>query len=293
MGRRASIPVEISHLKAAGRPNWPKMAQAIELIEAARAEGLDVTADMYPYPAGSTGLSALLPSWAHAGGREALLARLADPADRARIRAALDGPGMARDAGWDGIAIAGCPARPEYEGQTLAAIAAGLGVPPAEATIEVLRQAKGDAEMILFMMSEENVALGLAAPLGHDRLRRRRPGGPAARTPRASPIPGTTAPARGSWATTSGTSGLLSLPEAIRKMTSLPAAKLGLRDRGRLEPGAVADVVVFDPATIADTATFAEPHRYPRGIPWVLVNGEPVVAGGQHTGSRPGRVLSR
>ena len=121
VGRRASIPVEISHLKAAGRPNWPKMAQAIELIEAARAEGLDVTADMYPYPAGSTGLSALLPSWAHAGGRESLLARLADPADRARIRAALDGPGIARDAGWDGIAISGCPARPEYEGQTLAA----------------------------------------------------------------------------------------------------------------------------------------------------------------------------
>jgi N-acyl-D-amino-acid deacylase len=87
--------------------------------------------------------------------------------------------------------------------------------------------------------------------------------------------------------------GLLPLPEAIRKMTSLPAAKLGLRDRGRLEPGAVADVVVFDPATIADTATFAEPHRYPRGIPWVLVNGEPVIAGGQHTGSRPGCVLAR
>jgi N-acyl-D-amino-acid deacylase len=292
VGRRASLAVEISHLKAAGRANWPKMAQAIELIEAARAEGLDVTADMYPYPAGSTALSALLPPWVHAGGREPLLARLADPAARARIQAVLDGPGMARDAGWDGIAIAGCPARPEYEGQTLARIAAGLGVPPGEAAIEVLRQAKGDADMVLFMMSEENVALGLErlwVMIGSDGE------GRAAQGPYATGKPhprnyGTCPRLLGHYVRDRG---LLSLPEAIRKMTSLPASKLGLRDRGRLEPGAVADVVVFDPATVADTATFAEPHRYPRGIPWVLVNGEPVIAGGQHTGSRPGRVLAR
>jgi N-acyl-D-amino-acid deacylase len=292
VGRRASVPVEISHLKAAGRSNWPKMAQAIELIEAARAEGLDVTADMYPYPAGSTALSALLPAWVHAGGRDALLARLADAADRARIRVVLDGPGMARDAGWDGIVIAGCPARPEYEGQTLARIAAGLGMSPDEAVIEVVRQAKGDADMILFMMSEDNVALGLGRPwvmIGSDGE------GRAARGPYATGKPhprnyGTCPRLLGHYVRDRG---LLSLPEAIRKLTSLPAGKLGLRDRGRLEPGAVADVVVFDPATIADTATFAEPHRYPDGVPWVLVNGEPVIAGGQHTGRRPGRVLSR
>jgi N-acyl-D-amino-acid deacylase len=292
IGRRASVPVEVSHLKAAGRSNWPQMAQAIELIEAARAEGLDVTADMYPYPAGSTALSALLPAWVHAGGREPLLARLSDPADHARIRAALDGPGMARDAGWEGIAIAGCPARPEYEGQTLAGIAASLGVSPGEAVIEILRQAKGDVDMVLFMMSEENVALGLQRPwvmIGSDGE------GRAAQGPYATGKPhprnyGTCPRFLGHYVRDRG---LLSLPEAIRKMTSLPATKLGLRDRGRLEPGAVADVVVFDPATIADTATFAEPHRYPRGIPWVLVNGEPVIARGQHTGSRPGRVLAR
>ena len=292
VGRRASVPVEISHLKATGRSNWPKMAQAIELIEAARAGGLDVTADMYPYPAGSTGLSALLPSWAHAGGRESLLTRLADPADRARIRAALDGPGLASDAGWDGIAIAGCPARPEYEGQTLARIAAELGVSPAEAAIEVLRQAKGDAEMVLFSMSEENVALGLQRPwvmIGSDGE------GRAAQGPYAMGKPhprnyGTCPRLLGHYVRDRG---LLSLPEAIRRMTSLPAAKLGLRDRGRLEAGAVADVVIFNPATITDTATFADPHRYPRGIPWVLVGGQPVIAGGQHTGRRPGRVLTR
>jgi N-acyl-D-amino-acid deacylase len=292
VGRRASVPVEISHLKAAGRSNWPKMAQAIELIEAARAEGLAVTADMYPYPAGSTALSALLPAWVHAGGREALLARLADPADSARIRATLDGPGMARDAGWEGIAIAGCPARVEYEGQTVARIAAGLGTSPAETVIEILREAKADADMVLFMMSEDNVALGLQRPwvmIGSDGE------GRAARGPYAAGKPhprnyGTCPRLLGHYVRDRG---LLSLPEAIRKLTSLPAEKLGLRDRGRLEPGAVADVVVFDPTTVTDTATFAEPHRYPDGIPWVLVNGEPVIAAGQHTGSRPGRLLSR
>jgi N-acyl-D-amino-acid deacylase len=292
VGRRAMVPVEISHLKAAGRENWPKMAQAIELIEAARAEGLDVTADMYPYPAASTGLSALLPAWAHAGGRESLLVRLNDPADRARIREELDGPGRASDAGWDRITIAACPARPEFEGQTLDRIAAGLGVPPATAAIEILREAKGDAEIVLFMMSEENVALGLQRPwimIGSDGE------GRAAQGPYATGKPhprnyGTCPRVLGHYVRERG---VLSLPEAIRKMTSLPASKLGLRDRGRLEPGAVADVVIFDPATIADTATFADPHQYPRGIPWVLVNGEPVVAGGRHTGSRPGRVLTR
>jgi N-acyl-D-amino-acid deacylase len=292
VGRRASVPVEISHLKAAGRSNWPRMAEAIALIDAARGEGLDVTADMYPYPAGSTALSALLPPWVHAGGREPLLARLADPADHARIRAALDGPGMARDAGWEGIAIAGSPARPEYEGQTVAAIAARLGRSPAEAVIEILRQTKGDTDMVLFMMSEENVALGLRQPwvmIGSDGE------GRAAEGPYGTGKPhprnyGTCPRFLGHYVRELG---LLPLPEAIRKMTSLPAGKLGLRDRGRLEPGAVADIVVFDPATIADTATFAEPHRYPSGIPWVLVNGEPVIAGGQHTGRRPGRVLAR
>jgi N-acyl-D-amino-acid deacylase len=292
VGRRAAIPVEISHLKATGRENWPKMAQAIELIEAARADGLDVTADMYPYPAGSTGLTALLPPWAHAGGREPLLARLSDPTDRARLLAALNGPGLARNAGWDGIVISGCPARTEYEGQTVARIAAGLGRPPGEAVLEILRQARADADMILFSMSEENVALGLRRPwvmIGSDGEGRAAHGPYGAGKPHPRNY-GTCPRVLGHYVRDQG---LLPLPEAIRKMTSLPAAKLGLRDRGRLERGAVADVVVFDPATVADTATFAEPHRYPRGIPWVLVNGEPVIAAGQHSGSRPGRVLAR
>jgi N-acyl-D-amino-acid deacylase len=292
VGRRASVPVEISHLKAAGRPNWPKMAEAIERIEAARADGLDVTADMYPYVAGSTTLSALLAPWAHAGGREPLLARLDDPADRARIRAELDGAGMASDAGWEGIAIAGCPARPEYEGQTIARIAVTLGIAPADAVIEILRQSKADTDIVLFMMSEDNVALGLRRPwvmIGSDGECRAAEGPYGAGKPHPRNY-GTCPRFLGHYVRERA---VVSLPEAIRKMTSLPATKLGLRDRGRLEPGAAADVVVFDPATVADAATFADPHRYPRGMPWVLVNGEPVIADGRHTGRRPGRVLSR
>jgi N-acyl-D-amino-acid deacylase len=264
------------------------MAQAIELIERARAEGLDVTADMYPYPAGSTTLSALLAPWAHAGGREPLLARLDDPADRARIRAELDGSGMARDAGWEGIVIAGCPARPQYEGQTLARIAATLGVTPAEAVIEILRQSKADTDMVLFMMSEDNVALGLQRPwvmIGSDGEGRAAEGPYGAGKPHPRNY-GTCPRFLGHYVRERA---VVSLPEAIRKMTSLPATKLGLRDRGRLEPGAAADVVVFDPATVRSTATYDEPRNYPIGIETVIVNGTLVVDSGGHTGATPGR----
>jgi N-acyl-D-amino-acid deacylase len=199
---------------------------------------------------------------------------------------------MAHDAGWEGILIAGCPARPEYEGRTLGHIATGLGISPAEAVVEILRESKGDADMVLFMMSEDNVALGLRQPwvmIGSDGEGRAAHGPYGAGKPHPRNY-GTCPRFLGHYVRDHG---VMPLPDAIRKLTSLPATKLGLRDRGRLEPGAVADVVVFDPATIADTATFAEPHRYPVGIPWVLVSGEPVIARGAHTGSRPGRVLAR
>ena len=291
VGRRARVPVEISHLKAAGRANWPKMAQAIALIDAARAEGLDVTADMYPYRAGSTTLSALLPAWAHVGGRAALLARLRDPAERARLRDALDGAGMRRDAGWDAIFICSCPARPECEGRSLADLAAERGVAPADAVLDLLREARAEADMILFMMSEENVGLGLRHPqvmIGSDGEGRAAEGPASAGKPHPRNY-GTCPRFLGHYVREQR---LVSLEDAIRKMTSLPAGKLRLRDRGLLQPGCLADVVVFDPETVADTATFADPHRYPHGIPWVLVNGQPVIAEGRHTGARPGRVVT-
>jgi N-acyl-D-amino-acid deacylase len=292
VGRRAGLPVQISHLKASGRPNWPKLARAIEVIEAARAEGLDVTADMYPYTAGSTTLTALLPPWAHVGGRPALLARLGDPAERARLRAALEGPGLAHGAGWEAISICACPPRPAWEGRTLQELAAERGTAPAETVLDVLHEAGGEAEMILFMMSEDNVTRGLGysqVMIGSDGE------GRAARGPYATGKPhprnyGTCPRFLGHYVRERG---ILPLEEAVRKMTGLPASRLRLPDRGVVRPRAYADVVVFDPERIADTATFQDPHRYPAGIPWVLVNGEPVVAEGRHTGARPGRVLAR
>jgi len=236
--------------------------------------------------------ASFLPDWAHVGGKAALLARLEDPAAHGRIREALDGPGLARDAGWEGIVIAGCPARPAYEGRSLADIATERGAPPAETVIDVLREARADADMILFMMSEENVALGLRHPqvmLGSDGEGRAAEGPYAVGKPHPRNY-GSCPRLLGHYVRERR---ILPLEEAVRKMTSLPAAKLGLRDRGLLRPGAFADVVVFDPETVADTATFADPHRYPSGIPWVLVNGQPVIAEGRHTGARPVPVVTR
>jgi N-acyl-D-amino-acid deacylase len=292
VGRQAGVAVEVSHLKAAGRPNWPKMARGIELIEAARAEGLDVSADMYPYPAGSTALSSLLPDWAHAGGRPALLARLRDPAERTRLRTALDGPGLARDAGWDRIVISACPPHPVYEGRSLADVATARRADPPEALFDVLVDADGEGDMILFMMSEDNVTLGLRQPwvmIGSDGE------GRAAEGPYASGKPhprnyGTVPRFLGHYVRERR---ILSLEAAVHKLTSLAASKLGLRDRGVVRAGAWADLVVFDAERIAETSTFEAPHRYPEGIPWVLVNGKPVVAAGRHTGARPGRVVGR
>jgi N-acyl-D-amino-acid deacylase len=292
VGRQAGVAVEVSHLKAAGRPNWPKMARAIELIEAARAEGLDVTADMYPYPAGSTALSSLLPDWAHAGGRPALLARLRDPAERARLRTALDGPGLARDAGWNRIVISACPPHPVYEGRSLADVAAARRADPPEALLDVLVDAAGEGDMILFMMSEDNVTLGLRQPwvmIGSDGEGRATEGPYASGKPHPRNY-GTVPRFLGHYVRERR---ILSLEAAVHKLTSLAASKLGLRDRGVVRAGAWADLVVFDAERIAETSTFEAPHRYPEGIPWVLVNGEPVVAAGRHTGARPGRVVGR
>ena len=182
--------------------------------------------------------------------------------------------------------------RPECEGQTLARIAAGLGVSPGEAVIEILRQAKGDADMVLFMMSEENVALGLQRPwvmIGSDGEGRAAQGPYAAGKPHPRNY-GTCPRFLGHYVRERG---LLSLPEAVRKMTSLPAARLGLRDRSRPRAGRRRRRRGLRPRDHRRHGDLRRAHRYPRGIPWVLVNGEPVIAGGQHTGSRPGRVLTR
>ncbi len=292
IARRAGISTEISHLKAAGRNNWPKMARGLELIEAARAEGLDVTADMYPYVAANTYIGALLPAKAQAGGREAIVRRLGDEAYRAEMRSALSGPRSAADAQWNEIYVSYCPRFPEYEGRTFQDIASERRQPTDEAVLDILIETQTQTELIVFMMSEENVALGLGRPyvmIGTDGEGRSAQGPLSVGKPNPRNF-GTTAKVLGHYARDEK---LFSLEEAVRKMTGLPASKLRLADRGLLRAGYAADIVVFDPRTVADVATFEQPHRYPRGITWVLVNGQVVISEGRHTGLWPGRIISR
>jgi len=296
IGEAAGVPVQISHLKCSGRANWPRMGDALRLIDQARARGVAVTADMYPYTAGSTTLASLLPPWAHAGGLEALLGRVADPRARARIVAEgvlgereWRGPNGPTE--WEAVLVAGCPARPEVEGQTLAQLAVRRGRPAAEVLLDLVLEGRGQVSMIHFLMSEANVARVLQDPhvaIGSDNL------GLCA-GPEAT-HPGTPHPRQhGCFPRVLGTAvreqGLLGWEEAIRKMTGLSAAILGLADRGTLRAGAAADVVVVDPRAVADLASYQAPHRYPAGIPWVWVNGVAVVQAGRFAAQPAGRVL--
>jgi N-acyl-D-amino-acid deacylase len=292
IGRETGAAVQISHFKASGRANWGKSAQALELIDRARAEGLDVTADLYPYLAGSTGLSASLPEWAQEGGRAPTLARLADPEARGRIleeMASLD-PEAARD--WSAVWISGCPSNRGYEGRCVEALAAEAGKPPAEWVLDTLIEAGLDVEMVLFGMSEENRHRELRHPammIGTDGYALATEG-PLAR---GKPHPRNFGTFPRVLAHYVREQGVISLEEAVHRMSGLPARKLRWRDRGLLRSGYQADLVVFDPVQVADRATFEAPHQYPAGIRHVLVNGELVIRDGAHTGARPGLVLGR
>ena len=294
VGRRSGARVEISHLKAAGRPNWPLLESAIERIERARDDGVDVMADAYPYTAYATGLTILLPSWARDGGRDAMLGRLADAAVRERILAELP------------ERIAGDPGGPElirisavethvnrrFIGRTLRDVADELETDPASALVLLLRLENGGVSYIGFAMSDANVERVLSHPLvtiGSDGVSVAPEGPDAAWKPHPRSY-GTCPRVLGLYARERR---IFDLPTAIAKMTSRPADHFGLTDRGRIAPGKKADLVIFDSGTIADRATFEEPHRYPTGVRHVLVNGEAVVREGRHTGARPGRMLRK
>ena len=296
IGDEGGLPVQISHLKACLKANWPKMGEALRMIETARARGVDVTADMYPYTAGSTTLASLLPVWVHEGGMAALLGRLADGPTRRRI---LDG-GRPAEGEWDGpngavawpdVLIAECPRVPGVEGRTMAEIAATRGVAAEDALIDLLLETDGQVSMTHFLMLDANVARGLQfahVTIGSDNLglcsgpEEVHPGKPHPRQ-------------HGCFAKVLGTyvreRGVLSWEGAVHKMTGQAAARLGLADRGVLRPGAVADVVVFDPRTVDDLATYQAPHRYPAGIRWVWVNGAAVLEAGHFHARATGRVL--
>ena len=289
---------EVYHLKAAGEANWGRMREAITKIEQARAAGLPVSANMYSYTAGATGLDAAMPLWVQAGGLDAWVDRLRDPSLRARVVADMRSP----PAGEENLfRMAGSPDRVKFigfrdeklkplTGKSLAEVMALRGTSAEDTIIDLVIEDHSRVDTVYFLMSEANVRLGIAQPwvsFGSDA---------EASAPEGVFLKTSTHPrAYGNFARVLAKyvrdEQVLTLSEAIRRFTRLPATNWKLVDRGCIDPGCYADVVVFDPATIEDRATFDEPMRYATGVAHVLVNGVAVVKNGEHTGARPGRVV--
>ncbi len=292
VGRLTGVRVQVSHLKAAGRPNWGKQDAALDLVESARRAGVNVLADAYPYAAYSTGLSIFMPGWALAGGWAELEKRLEDAADRARIRKELIGR-VRRDPGdYELIVLSSVKSERNLPlvGKNMAQVAGSWDMEPVDALIRLLQEEEGAAGFIGHGMNEANVEKVLAHPLvmiGSDGYSIA-PTGSAARTRPHPRSYGTFPRVLGHYRREKK---LFDLPTAIRKMTGMPADQAGIRDRGRIARGMKADLVVFDADSIRDRSTFEDPHRYGDGICHVLVNGVAVVENGVHTGARPGRIL--
>lgn len=298
IAREARIPAEIYHLKAAGRANWPKLDAAIRRIEAARAEGLRITANMYPYTAGATGLNAAMPPWVQEGGHRAWIERLKNPSIRERVLREMRTPTDQ----WENLYLmAGSPenvllvgfkseALKPLTGKTLAEVARQRGRSPEETILDLVIEDDSRVDAVYFLMSEENVKKQIALPwvsFGSDAESL----APEGVFLKSNPHPrayGTFARVLGRYVREEK---VISLEEAIRRMTSLPAENLKLDRRGRLKVGYFADVVVFDPARIQDHATYERPHQYATGVVHVFVNGVQVLRNGEHTGATPGRVV--
>jgi len=298
IGREARIPVEIWHLKTAGQPNWGRMPRVLARIDSARDAGLDVTADQYPYTRSATSLDASIPQWAHSGGTDSLIARLTDPATRARIRGEMVGTSARAEnfyrgaGGADGVLIVGTfeDSLRYLQGKTLAQIARTRNADPVETLFDIVIADRSRTGAVYSSMNEDDVRaamkhwwvavntdFGGVAPDG--------PFGAQSAHPRAY----------GSFTRILGRyvreQKLMPLEYAVRKMTSLATQRVGLTDRGLIRPGMYADITVFNPATVIDRATFERPHQTSAGIEYVLVNGQAVIRKGQLTDARPGRGL--
>ncbi|MCB0609124.1 MAG: D-aminoacylase [Lewinellaceae bacterium] len=294
----SEVPAEIYHLKAAGRNNWPKMDEAISKIDSARRAGLRITADMYTYVAGATGLDASMPPWVQEGGYEEWARRLRDPAIRKRVKAemqtdAQDWENLYYGAGSaENLLLVGFKADSlkKYTGQTLAEVAKVRGTDPEETAMDLVIQDGSRVGTVYFLMSEDNVRKQIALPwvsFGSDA---------EAPAPEGVFLKSSTHPrAYGNFARLLGKyvreEQIIPLEEAIRKLTSLPTGNLKIRKRGLLKPGYYADLVVFDPTRIEDHATFEQPHQYATGVTHVFVNGVQVLKDGEHTGATPGRFV--
>jgi N-acyl-D-amino-acid deacylase len=300
IAREANIGAEIYHLKAGGKDNWDMMEQVFQKVEAARAEGLDITADMYTYTAGATGLDAAMPPWVQEGGHDAWVARLKDPEIRAKVIAEMKQPGE----DWENLYYAaGTPDKllllgfknddlKSLTGKTLTEVAAMRGTSPEDTMIDLVIEDDSRVGTAYFLMSEENIHKKIAKPwvaFGSDAESL----APEGVFLKSNPHPrayGTFARLLGKYVREEG---IISLSEAIRRLTSFPAENLNIKQRGRLQEGYFADITIFDPETISDQATYAEPHQYATGVVHVLVNGVPVLRNGEHTGATPGRFVRR
>lgn len=293
IGERAGIPVEIAHHKAMGKKNWGKVRETLRMMGEAWKRGVEITCDVYAWRAGATSLTATLPHWVHEGGTPKLISRLKDPETRQRIKKDMaeglpEWESVVHEIGWENVMISSCQKHREYEGKMVANLAAVKGVDPYDFAFDLLIEGEGQTGMIIFGMTEEDVVTVLKSPfsmIGSDSS--------AIAPGEGKPHPRTF----GNFVKVLGEyvreRGVLTLEGAVRKMTSMPAQKLGLLDRGLLREGAWADVVVFDPETVASRATYMDPQQFPVGVNWVIVNGIVTVEEGKHTGARAGKVLRR
>jgi N-acyl-D-aspartate/D-glutamate deacylase len=294
----AGARLQVSHLKCGSRTVWGRAGDAVALLEAARADGLDVAADQYPYTAAGTTLATILPPALQALGVDACVEALADPhlrdVVRAEIARGISGwENVAVDPGWAGLRISNAASRPDWAGRSLQELADELHADPADLAFDVLVEDRLDVSVLIDCMTEPDVETIMAVPwiaVCTD-AEGRRPGHPILDAGRPHPRTyGTTGRVLGRYVRERG---VQSLEVAVARLSSVPAARLGLRDRGVIREGAIADLVVFDPDTVLDRATGKEPARYPAGIDHVVVNGRVAVRDGAETGERPGRLLRR
>jgi len=300
IARESNIPAEIYHLKAGGEANWSKMDQLIAKVEAAQREGLRITADMYLYPAGATGLDASMPPWVQEGGLEEWIKRLKDPAIREKVKQEMSSPAD----NWENLYnLAGSPERillvafkneklKPLTGKSLAEVAQMRGKSPQETAIDLVIEDHTRVGTVYFLMSEDNIKKQAGLPwvsFGSDEGSMKPEGVFLLSNPHPRAY-GNVARLLGKYVRDEKAA---TLQDAIRRLTSFPASNLKLKQRGSIQAGYFADVVVFDPSAINDHATFEKPHQFATGVAHVFVNGKQVLKNGNHTGATPGRALRR